>query len=297
MGNDEVSPVATRTGQIVGGSPTTLAAPVRHVFVIHDDGSLSKILIARCFPVAFGPPLANVSDPSGLNCVDLPVANLGDSEPHPDWWQLRDARNRPCGQSLRRLGAGDDERHDCRGQLARIRVLDQRGNDVVDADPGTDPRSREQRVRLGSSGRRRARRHRLVRLAAHVDPAGGPQACPNGGPDAVPGPWSLYLTQTLTGHSTSVSFTQPVLASEHPVRRGGIQTIIGNQCGGTTNLGLSGTTRTLGDFFQLRIGSKGEAQISYADSENIDGNLMGSHAMYVSQIGGTGVARRRATEG
>ena len=51
---------------------------MRHLFVIHDDGSLSKILIARCFPVAFGPPVANVSDPSGLDCVDLPVANLGD---------------------------------------------------------------------------------------------------------------------------------------------------------------------------------------------------------------------------
>ncbi len=76
MGNDEVSPVATRTGQIVT-APTTPDA-VKHVYVIHDDGSLSKILIARCFPVAFGPPIPNVSDPSGLNCVDLPVADLGD---------------------------------------------------------------------------------------------------------------------------------------------------------------------------------------------------------------------------
>ena len=96
--------------------------------------------------------------------------------------------------------------------------------------------------------------------AAHVDPAGGPQACPNGGPDAVPGPWSLYLTQTQNGHSGSVSFTPPIIASEHPVRRGGIQTIIGNQCGGATNLGLSGTTRTLGDFFQLRIGAQGPSR-------------------------------------
>src|SRR3954447_563968 len=74
MGNNEVSPVATTTG--VGGA--TLAHAVRHVYVAHDDGSLSKIRIARCFPVAFGPPVANVSDPSGLNCEDLPVANLGD---------------------------------------------------------------------------------------------------------------------------------------------------------------------------------------------------------------------------
>jgi hypothetical protein len=124
---------------------------------------------------------------------------------------------------------------------------------------------------------------------AHVDPSGGPQACPDGGPDAVPGPWSLYLTQTLNGHSSSVTFTAPVLASEHPIRRGGIQTLIGNQCGGSTNLGLSGTARTLGDFLQLRIGAKGQADISYADSENLDGNLYGSHAMFVAQNGGPGV--------
>ena len=289
MGNNEVSPVATRTGQLVGGLPTTLAAAVRHVFVIHDDGSLTRILIARCFPVAFGAPVANVSDPSGLNCVDLPVANLGDPS------QVRTGGNFP---SLAVDRAGNLyavwEQATMNGDKAGDTSLEY----AYSTNEGTTWSTPIQVptpglannvfawAAAGDDGR--------VDIAwygspAHVDPAGGPQACPNGGPDAVPGPWSLYLTQTLTGHSTSVAFTPPVLASEHPLRRGGIQTIIGNQCGGATNLGLSGTTRTLGDFFQLRIGSKGEAQISYADSENIDGNLMGSHAMYVSQIGGTGV--------
>jgi hypothetical protein len=55
MGNNEVSPVATRTGKRVNGQPTTLPSAVKHVFVIHDDASLTKILIGRCFPVAFGP--------------------------------------------------------------------------------------------------------------------------------------------------------------------------------------------------------------------------------------------------
>src|SRR5438045_8213412 len=79
MGNDEVSPVATTTGKIdpVTHNPTTLSAPVKHVYVIHDDATFSKIAIGRCFPVAFGAPVPNVSDPSGLNCVDLPVADLG----------------------------------------------------------------------------------------------------------------------------------------------------------------------------------------------------------------------------
>jgi hypothetical protein len=68
MGNNEVSPVATRTDQ--NGNPT-LSTAVKHVFVIHDDATFSRILIGRCYPVAF------TSDPSGLNCVDLPVATLG----------------------------------------------------------------------------------------------------------------------------------------------------------------------------------------------------------------------------
>src|SRR5207302_9249210 len=44
MGNDEVSPVATRTGKLNPG-PTTLPAAVKHVYVIHDDASFSKIAI------------------------------------------------------------------------------------------------------------------------------------------------------------------------------------------------------------------------------------------------------------
>jgi hypothetical protein len=295
MGNDEVGPVATRTGQPVSGAPTRLAAPVRHVFVIHDDGSLSKILIARCFPVAFGVPVANVSDPSGLNCVDLPVADLGSG--------MRTGGNFP---SLAIDRAGNLyavwEQAPTDGTTAGDTVLEY----AYSTDEGTTWSTPVQvptpglannvfaSAAAGDDGR--------VDIAwygtpAHVDPAGGPQVCPNGGPDAVPGPWSLYLTQTLTGHSSSVAFTAPILASEHPVRRGGIQTVIGNQCGGATNLGLSGLTRTLGDFFQLRIGSTGEAQIVYADSENVDGNLMGSHAMYVRQIDGTGVLTAQQPKG
>ena len=71
MGNNEVSPVATTLGQPDGnGGYTTLSTPVKHVFVIHDNSLLNKIMVGRCYPVAFGPPVANVSDPSGLNCTD-----------------------------------------------------------------------------------------------------------------------------------------------------------------------------------------------------------------------------------
>src|SRR5439155_20217561 len=71
--------------------------------------------------------------------------------------------------------------------------------------------------------------------AGHVDPAGGPQACPNGGPDTVAGPWSLYLTQTLNAHAKTVAFTPPILASEHPIRSGGSTSLIGTLCVCVTN--------------------------------------------------------------
>lgn len=82
MGNNEVSPIATTLGQPNGlGGYATLPTPVKHVYVIHDDATLHKILIARCFPVAFGAPaIANVQDPSGLNCTDILVADLGPNQ-------------------------------------------------------------------------------------------------------------------------------------------------------------------------------------------------------------------------
>jgi hypothetical protein len=61
MGNNEVSPVATTLGQPTGGGQfAVLPTPVKHVFVVHDDALLNRILIGRCFPVAFGPPVPNV---------------------------------------------------------------------------------------------------------------------------------------------------------------------------------------------------------------------------------------------
>ncbi|MFY9583830.1 MAG: hypothetical protein WAR21_04990, partial [Candidatus Acidiferrales bacterium] len=107
---------------------------------------------------------------------------------------------------------------------------------------------------------------------------GAANGCTNGGPDSVNGTWSLYMVQTLNGHSASPTFTAPILAGEHYIHKGGIQTVIGGQCG----------DRTLGDFLQVRVGSKGEAQIAYADSNNAD-ERNGAHGMYVKQNGGPGL--------
>jgi hypothetical protein len=74
------------------------------------------------------------------------------------------------------------------------------------------------------------------------------------------------------------TFTAPILASEHFTHRGTIWTFLGGQNG----------DRHLGDFLQLRVGSLGEAQISYADSNNLVGSVA-VHAMYVRQNGGTGL--------
>jgi hypothetical protein len=297
MGNDEVSPVATRTGQIVNGQATTLGAAVKHVYVIHDDGSLSKILVARCFPVAFGAPLTNVSDPSGLNCVDLPVADLGDPS------TVRTGANFPS-LAVDRAGnlyavweqapydgakAGDTtlmyaystNEGTTWSRPIQIPTPGLANNVFAWAAAGDDGR-----VDIAWVG-----------TAAHVDLAGGgPNACDAGGPDSVGGSWSLYLTQTLNGHAGSVSFTTPLLVGEHPLRRGSIQTVMGDQCGGAPN-NLLATNRSLGDFFQLRIGSQGEAQVSYADSQNVAGDLYGTHAMYARQVGGSGVFASQQPKG
>ena len=45
----------------------------------------------------------------------------------------------------------------------------------------------------------------------------------------------------------------------------------------------------------MRIGPKGEAHISYADSNNIAGAFLRPHAMYVRQNGGTSVVERDST--
>lgn len=94
------------------------------------------------------------------------------------------------------------------------------------------------------------------------------------GPDSTVGDWSLWMVQFLPGQGWSA----PILASEHHIHHGTIQTVIGGQTG----------DRTLGDFLQLRIGSQGEANISYSDSNNIDEPTT-PEGMFVRQNSGPGV--------
>jgi hypothetical protein len=280
MGNDEVSPVATRTGQpsTVGGFGT-LPTPVKHIYVIHDDATFSKIAIGRCFPVAFGAPIANVSDPSGLNCVDLPVADLGAPG------TVKTGGNFPT-MTIDRAGNlyavwEQAPVNSVSGHIGDTSLMYAFSTDEGNhwSTPVTIPTPGLLNnvfawPAAGDNGR--------VDIAFYgtnaAVPPGGSSTCPNGGPDSVNGTWSLYMVQTLNGHAASPTFTAPILAGEHYIHKGNIQTVIGGQCG----------DRTLGDFLQLRVGGRGEAQISYADSNNVD-EPFAPHGMYVKQNGGTGL--------
>src|SRR5205085_483727 len=98
-------------------------------------------------------------------------------------------------------------------------------------------------------------------------------------PDAANGHWSLWLAQSLNFTSGLPTFSAPVLASEHHVKNGTIQTIIAGQCS---------SDRSMGDFIQLRIGPDGEANISYSETDSRQNGIL-SQGMFVRQNGGSSV--------
>jgi hypothetical protein len=279
MGNNEVSPVATTLGQPTGapGQFAVLPTPVKHVFVIHDDALLNRILIGRCFPVAFGPPVPNVSDPSGLNCVDLPVANLGSSN--------KTGGNFPT-MAIDKAGnlyaVWEQAPINDSGQVI--------GDTVLKYSFSTDQGNTwAAPIQIQTSGSPMGTLHNNVFAWAvagddgRVDIAwyGTPGVAPNpsNGPDSCTAcDWSLWMVQTLNGHAATPTFSAPILASEHFIHRGSMNTLIGGQNG----------DRTLGDFLQLRMGSNGEAEIGYADSNSID-EPFAPHGMFVRQNGGNGL--------
>jgi hypothetical protein len=296
MGNNEISPVTTKTGQPTGtpGDYATLPAAVKHIYVIHDNAALNKILIGRCFPVAFGPPLSNVSDPSGLNCTDLPVADLGPNVKtggdfptmtidkagnlYAVWEQAPiDATGKIVGDTILKYSYSTNEGNTW---AAPIQI------DTSGSAAGVLHNNVFAWMAAGDDGRVNIVWYGTPALSnpddqtcgvnAPIPPAQGRNI---NGPDSVNGLWSLWMVQTLNGHDLAgPTFTAPILASEHHIHRGSVQTLMGGQCG----------NRSLGDFLQLRTGAQGEAHISYADSNNIIGSAAG-HAMYVRQNGGDGL--------
>jgi hypothetical protein len=278
MGNDEVSPVATTLGQPDGnGGYATLPSPVKHVFVIHDDAAFHQIQIGRCFPVAFGPPVPNVSDPSGLNCTNILVAELGATG-------VKTGGNFPT-MAIDKAGnlyaVWEQAPINGSGQVI--------GDTVLKYSFSTDQGNTwAAPIQIQTSGSPVGTLHNNVFAwpvagdDGHVDIAwyGTPGVAPNpsNGPDSCACDWSLWMVQTLNGHAATPTFTAPILASEHFIHRGSMYTFIGGQNG----------DRTLGDFLQMRMGPNGEAEIGYADSNNIDEGSA-PHGMFVRQNAGNGL--------
>ena len=280
MGNNEVSPIATTLGQPDGlGGFATLPSPVKHVFVVHDNAQLNKVFMARCFPVAFGPPIPNVSDLSGLNCTYTMIADLGP--------------NQRTGGDFPTMAIDKAGNLYAVWEQAPISTGSAIIGDVVlkfshSTDQG---RTWSAPVQIDTSGSPYGTLHTNVFawLAAGDDGRvniawyGTPGAAASGahGPDECNGcVWSLWLTQSLNAHDPVPTFTAPILASEHPVHVGPVQTLIGGQ--------QMAASRALGDFLQLRTGSQGEAQISYSDSNNTIGSAA-AKGTFVRQNGGPGL--------
>ena len=297
MGNNEISPIATTLGQPNGlGGYATLPAPVKHIFVIHDNVDLNKILIGRCFPVAFGAPVANASDPSGLNCTDLPVADLGANQKtganfptlaidkagnlYAVWEQAPiDGSGNVTGDTVLKYSYSTDQgatwsapiQIDTSGSADGVL----HNNVFAWINAGDD--GRVNIVWYGTPGLSNPDDQNCGQNAS-IPPSQGKNI---NGPDSVNGLWSVWMVQSLNAHDPSgVVFTPPIRASAHPVHRGAVQTLVGGQC--------ANASRALGDYLQMRTGPKGEAHISYADSNSVIGLLAG-HAMYVHQNGGTGL--------
>ncbi|HEV2046513.1 MAG TPA: sialidase family protein, partial [Chthoniobacterales bacterium] len=311
MGNNEVSPVATTLGQPISpGVYATLPTPVKHIFVIHDNVDLNKILIGRCFPVPFVPSnvpgIPNVNDPTGLNCTDLPVANLGVNQKtgaNFPTLAIDNAGNLYAVWEQAPFGPGTNSTGDTvitGDTVLKFSYSTDQGNTwstptTIDTSGSPDGLLRNNVfawISAGDDGRVNIVWYgtpAVANLGGMFDLVGCGQNVLNpppggkniNGPDAVDGFWSVWMVQSLNAHDLAGPvFTPPIRASAHHVHRGAVQTLIGGQCGWAS--------RALGDYLQLRTGPKGDAHISYADSNNVSGALAG-HAMYVHQNGGTGL--------
>ena len=266
MGNDEVSPVATRMDS--SGNATGLSTPLRHVYVIHDSANLHRIYMARCYPVAF------TTDPSGLSCVDRVVANLsgttGANFPtmavdaagnlYAVWEETANGN-----QTLLKYSYSTDQAQTWSAPITL--PTNAPPNDVGSAHLGGPLNTNVFAwPAAGDDGR--------VDIAWYGTNATGST------PDVANGFYGLYLTQSLNAHDPAGPiFSAPSLASEHTIHKGTMNTLIGGQNG----------DRSLGDFLQLRIGPQGEAEISYADSAHKNQSDLMSHAMFVRQNSGAGV--------
>lgn len=259
-----VQVLATRCDEgIMGNDEVFNYGGVTRAFVIHDNDALNQIRMARCDLVDF-----TASATGYANCVDTPISTFPNARTGANfptltidragnlfavWEQAPYAAGQVTGDTLLYYSWSKDQGN----SWASPQVLPTPGLFTnVFAWPAA-----------GDAGR--------VDVAFYGTPVH--QSCPPcQGPDSTNGDWSLYLAQSLN-FMNPTAWGQPVLAGEHFVHRGTVQTLIGGQSG----------DRTLGDFLQMRIGAQGEANIAYADSNSDDEFV--SQAAYIRQNGGPSV--------
>ena len=247
---------------IMGNVEIFTSSGVKRAFVVHDNQNLDSILMGRCDLVSF------TTSPTGYaNCQDVVVTHFPGFITGANFPTMAIDRagnifivwEQAPFNATTALVTGDtllfySVSRDQGNSWATPRQLPTAGlHNNVFAWPVA-----------GDAGR--------VDVAWYGTPAIAPN--PSNGPDSVHGDWSLFLAQSLNVTSSTPTWTAPLRAGEHFVHRGSMFTLIGGQNG----------DRTLGDFLQLRVGSQGEANISYADSNSID--EFDSQAAFVRQNGG-----------
>src|SRR5437016_4911970 len=214
MGNNEISPVATTLGQPNGtGGFATLPAAVKHIFVVHDNAQLNKIMVGRCFPVAFGVPVANVSDPSGLNCTDIPVADLG--------------ANAKTGGDFPTLAIDKAGNLYAVWEQAPLTAGVISGDVVLKYSYSIDQGNTwSAPIEINTSGSSAGTLHQNVFACINAGDDGRVNIVWYGTPGqattGAKGPddcndcaWSLWMVQSLNAHAAAPTFTAPILASEH----------------------------------------------------------------------------------
>jgi len=258
-------------------SPTT-----KHIFIPHDDNSFDSILVARCEKVPF------TTDPSGTTCVDKPVTTFPGHKTAGLFptlaidkagtlfvvWQQAPVEG-PYVELT------DDDDRVVSGDTTLWLSTSTDEGDTWTAPKKIPTPGLHHNVytwaAAGDAGR--------IGLAWYgTTSSSTPGTAPDGntqqpqtvsGPDNVQGVWNLYYSASLDGGAT---WTAPVVASDHHVRKGPLFTFLGggNQGGGR---------RSLGDFINLRVGPDGEAVISYGDGTNLIGDIL-PHAMIARQRSG-----------
>jgi hypothetical protein len=264
MGNVEVSPAT------------------KHVFIPHDDNSFDSILVARCEQVPF------TTDPTGLGCVDKPVTTFPGSKTaglFPTMAIDKTGTLYVIWQQAPVTGSYDEltdmDQRVVSGDTALWISTSTDEGDTWSAPKKVPTPGLHHNVYTWAVGGDDGR----VGLAWYgTTSTSVPGTAPDGntqqpqtvsGPDNVQGVWNLYYSVSLNGGQT---WTAPVVASDHHVRKGPLFTFLGggNQSGGR---------RSLGDFINLRMGPRGEAVISYGDGTNVIGDIL-PHAMVAHQRSG-----------